>query len=72
MTAITEADVAALEKMIVLGRLEAEYQSGGERRRLKYRSMAELKDALAFAKQQLSEASGNAGTMTTYAEFERG
>lgn len=72
MTTLTQADVDALEKMIVTGRLEIEYQSGGEKRRAKYRSMAELKEALAFAKQQIAESAGTVGTMTTYAAFERG
>lgn len=70
-TAITPEDIAALERMIILGRLEIEYESAGERRRVKYRSMRELKEALSYAKQALAEAGGDKAGFATLAEFDR-
>ena len=71
-TAITADDVAALEKLLVTGELEIEYESGGERRRVKFSNAADLKSRLDYAKKALAEASGLGEGMTTYAVFTRG
>ena len=71
-TAITNEDVAALEKLLVTGQLEIEYESGGERRRVKFSSAADLKARLDYAKRALAEAGGNGEGMTSYAVFMRG
>lgn len=68
---ITAEDVAKLEKALVLGQMEVEYESGGERRRVKYRSVGEMKEALVYAKQQLAEQVGKVALPSTYAEFDR-
>ena len=70
-TTITQEDIDALERMIIRGVLETEYQSGGEKRRVKYRTMGELERALSYAKRALAESSGASSGMTTLARCER-
>jgi len=66
--ALTPDDVARLKRALVMGEMEVEYQSGTERRRVKYRSVAEMKEALAFAEQELGT---RQQPTSTYAQFDR-
>ena len=71
-TAITAEDIAALEKLLVTGELEIEYESGGERRRVKFANASDLKSRLDYAKKALADASGQGEGMISYAVFTRG
>lgn len=66
--ALTPDDVAELKRAIVMGEMEVEYQSGGERRRTKYRSIAEMKSALEFAEKELGT---RQPVTSSYAQFDR-
>lgn len=70
-TTITQDDINAIERMIVRGVLETEYQSGGEKRRVKFDSFKEMKERLAYAKRMVAESSGASSGMTTLAQYER-
>lgn len=63
--AITLNDVAALEAALMRGEREVEYEG----RRVVFRSVDEIRQALSYAKSQLASASGP--QRTSYAEFAR-
>lgn len=70
-TTFTAADVARLERAVAMGELIVEVDVGGERRKVQYRSTAELMQALAYAKAQLAGAAGREILPSTLAQFER-
>lgn len=71
-TSFTADDVARLERAVAMGELIVEIESGGERRKVQYRSMSELMSALAYAKGEIAAASDAGRVPSTLAVFERG
>jgi hypothetical protein len=66
--AISQADKDALERALVSGELTVEIDG----RRVTYRSIAELRDALGYVERALAVAAGPAAAPgTTYASFSR-
>ena len=55
--AFTQTDIDTLKAAIATGALEVEFGTGTERRRIKYRSLAEMRSTLA---EMLAEVSGQA------------
>lgn len=67
--AITQADVDRLEAAVVRGELTVEYDG----RRVTYRSMNELLQALSYAKGELQKQAGTSQQdRMGYARFDRG
>lgn len=71
ITSFTAADVAALERAVATGELLVEVESAGERRKVQYRSMSDLLDALAYARAQIDSAGEGGRIPSTLAQFER-
>lgn len=65
---VTQADLDALDRMIVSGVLSSSYDG----KRVEYRSMAELREARAHAAAQLGKASAAAPASYSNPAFSRG
>ena len=64
--AFTQTHIDALKEAIATGALEVEFGTGTERRRIKYRSLAEMRSTLADMLAEVSPQSRPAAV--TYAE----
>lgn len=65
---VTQADIDALDRMIVSGVLSTSYDG----KRIEYRSMAELRAARATAAAQLAAATGTGAASYSNPTFSRG
>lgn len=63
--ALSQADVDALESAIASGELRVSYDG----RDVTFRSVAEIKEALAYVKGAIAEASATPPARVTYASF---
>ncbi len=70
-TSLTQSDLAALETLLASGRLEVEYESAGERRRVKFNNTAHLLTAIDYVRRALTNASATPRPVTLV-EFDRG
>ena len=67
--AFTQTDIDTLKEAIATGALEVEFGTGTERRRIKYRSLTEMRSTLA---DMIAEVSPQSRRITvTYAEHVR-
>jgi hypothetical protein len=65
--AITQEDIDRLERAVLLGELTVEYGD----KRVTYRSIKELKEALAYARERIANSQGSAAATTqSVARFE--
>lgn len=67
----TSADIDKLKRAIATGARSVVYQSGDERREVSYKSLAEMRAALAMMEAEVS-GSASRPLRTTYVAFERG
>ncbi len=67
--AYTQTHIDALKEAIATGALEVEFGTGTERRRIKYRSLAEMRSTLADMIFEVSPQSRP--ILVTFAEFTR-
>ena len=67
--AYTQTDIDALKAAIATGALECEFGSGAERRKVKYRSLAEMRSILADMQAEVTPASVTSNT--SFAEHSR-
>lgn len=65
--ALSQTDLDNLKKALASGRLTVEIDG----RRVTYRSVAELKDAIAFVEADLAKTAGTAASSQSFASFDR-
>lgn len=68
--AYTQTDIDTLKTAIASGALEVEFGSGAERRRVKYRSLADMRSTLADLIAEVSSSSSLG--RVSYIEHDRG
>ena len=65
--AISQTDIDALERALMSGELSVEIDG----RKVVYRSVADLREALAYAREQIAGASAEGPVSVSYASFGR-